>query len=70
MPLSRRIPIVLACALAVPAFYARGEGGIPAEWLAIVRASLRTIGPQFGAGRMIRDYVERIYPPGVVAGAR
>ena len=24
----------------------------------------------FGAGRMIRDYVERIYPPGVAGGAR
>jgi hypothetical protein len=36
----------------------------------MVRASLRTIGPQFGAGRMIRDYVERIYPPEVAAGAR
>jgi hypothetical protein len=28
---------------------------------------LRTISPQFGAGRMIRDYVEHIYPPEVAA---
>ena len=60
----------LLCDRAVPAYYSRGDGGLPAEWLAMVRASLRTIGPQFGAGRMIRDYVERIYPPGVAAGAR
>jgi starch phosphorylase len=58
---------------AVPAFYDRGDaaagsGAPPAAWLAMVRASLRTIGPQFGAGRMIRDYVERIYPPEVPAG--
>ena len=54
---------------AVPAFYERGAaGGPPAGWCDRVRASLKTIGPQFGAGRMIRDYVERIYPPEVVAG--
>jgi starch phosphorylase len=56
---------------AVPTYYDRGAAGDPpATWLEMVRASLRTIGPEFGAGRMIRDYVERIYPPEVVAGAR
>ena len=35
---------------------------LPTAWLAMVRAALRTIGPDFGAGRMVRDYVERIYP--------
>ena len=34
----------------------------------MVRAALRTIGPNFGAGRMIRDYVREIYPPEVAAG--
>jgi glycogen phosphorylase len=45
----------------VPAFY-EGDGGPPARWLAMVRASLRTIGPRFGATRMVSDYVERVYP--------
>jgi starch phosphorylase len=58
----------LLAAHAVPRFYSRGSDGLPAEWLAMVRAALRTVGPQFGAGRMIRDYVERIYPPEVPAG--
>ena len=54
---------------AVPAFYERGAPGEPpAGWCDRVRASLKTIGPQFGAGRMIRDYVQRIYPPEVMAG--
>jgi starch phosphorylase len=53
---------------AVPRFYARGDDGLPAEWLGMVRAALRTVGPNFGAGRMVRDYVERIYPPEVPAG--
>jgi glycogen phosphorylase len=47
---------------AVATYYERRE-----EWLEMVRAALRTIGPQFGAGRMIRDYVEHIYPPEVPA---
>ena len=32
-----------------------------AEWLAKVRRTLMTVGPQFGAGRMVGDYVERMY---------
>ena len=51
----------------VPTFYDRDGGGLPRRWLAMVRNSLRTIGPQFGAGRMVRDYAERIYPADVVA---
>jgi starch phosphorylase len=50
----------------VPEFYDRADG-FSAAWLARVRASLRTIGPGFGAGRMVRDYAERIYPADVVA---
>jgi starch phosphorylase len=45
----------------VPAFYDRDERGLPPAWLAMMRASLRSNGPQFAATRMLRDYVERIY---------
>jgi glycogen phosphorylase len=54
---------------AMPCFYDRGANGLPAQWLAMVRASLGTIGPRFGAGRMVRDYATRIYPAGVGAPA-
>lgn len=54
---------------AVPTYYGRDAGGVPQAWLDMVRASLRTIGPNFGAGRMVRDYAERIYPAHVGAGA-
>ena len=53
----------------VPRFYDRGEDGIPHAWLAMVRSSLRTIGPRFGAGRMVRDYAGRIYASAVGAPA-
>ncbi len=52
---------------AVPTFYTLGADGLPPAWLEMVRNSLRTIGPKFGAGRMVRDYAEQIYPAHVGA---
>ena len=34
----------------------------------MVRASLRTCGPRFGAGRMIEDYAAQIYPRALMRG--
>jgi len=52
----------------VPSYYGRDESGVPREWVARVKRSLMTVGPMFAAGRMVGDYVERMYAP-VVAGA-
>jgi starch phosphorylase len=48
----------------VPAFYERGDDGLPHSWLERVRHSLETIGPAFSAERMVGEYVERMYPRG------
>ena len=45
----------------VPLYYDRGADGLPHAWLEMVRASLRSLGPQFSAQRMLRDYRERVY---------
>jgi starch phosphorylase len=45
----------------IPTFYARDGDRPPHAWLAIIRASLRTIAPRFTAGRMLEDYVARMY---------
>ena len=45
----------------VPLYYDRGADGLPHAWLETVRASLRSLGPQFSAQRMLRDYRERVY---------
>jgi starch phosphorylase len=42
-------------------FYERDASGLPRAWLARVRRSLKTNGPEFSASRMMRDYVERFY---------
>jgi starch phosphorylase len=47
----------------VPAFHDRGADGLPLAWLDRVRASLRTLGPAFCAGRMLADYEQRLYAP-------
>ena len=47
----------------VPAFYDRGLGPVPRRWVARVKASLRSLGPQVVASRMVRDYVEQLYEP-------
>ena len=47
----------------VPAFYDRDADGLPRSWLTHIRASIRTLAPGFCAGRMLNDYLQRIYAP-------
>ena len=47
----------------LPAFYDRDADRLPRSWLARIRASMRTLAPGFCAGRMLEDYVKRIYAP-------
>ena len=47
----------------LPAFYDRDQDGLPRAWLERIRASIRTLAPAFGAGRMLEDYVHEIYAP-------
>ncbi|MEV0692310.1 glycosyltransferase family 1 protein [Streptomyces sp. NPDC050388] len=46
-----------------PRFYERGESGLPDRWLEMVRHTLSLLGPKVLAGRMVREYVERLYAP-------
>ena len=45
----------------LPSFYDRDEDGVPTAWVERMRASLRTLGPRFCAGRMLSEYVEGPY---------
>jgi glycogen phosphorylase len=47
----------------VPAFYDRDRSGIPRRWIAIVKEAIRSVGPQFSARRMLKEYAERLYVP-------
>jgi starch phosphorylase len=47
----------------LPEFYDRDASGRPAAWLERIRASMRTLAPQFSAARMIEDYERKLYAP-------
>jgi starch phosphorylase len=51
----------------VPLFYDRADDPVPHRWVAMVKHSLASLGPQVSASRMVRDYVEQLYEP---TGAR
>ncbi|KUO14414.1 glycosyltransferase family 1 protein [Streptomyces dysideae] len=46
-----------------PRFYEQGQAGLPDRWIEMVRQTLTLLGPKVLAGRMVREYVERLYTP-------
>ncbi|MFC9131954.1 glycosyltransferase family 1 protein [Streptomyces sp. NPDC057099] len=50
-----------------PRFYERGRSGLPDRWIEMVRRTLSLLGPKVLAGRMVREYVERLYAPAALA---
>jgi starch phosphorylase len=51
----------------IPEFYDRDEQGIPHRWMTRVRESMARLAPRFSTNRMMEDYLERYYLPGVKA---
>lgn len=45
----------------VPAFYAKGENGLPHTWIRRMKNALASLTPQFSSDRMLKDYIEKIY---------
>jgi starch phosphorylase len=52
-----------------PLYYDRDAAGVPTRWMAMVRHTLSSLGPQVQASRMVREYVESAYAPAATAGA-
>ncbi|MFG3284848.1 alpha-glucan family phosphorylase [Streptomyces sp. NPDC048111] len=50
-----------------PRFYDQGASGLPDRWIEMVRRTLTTLGPKVLAGRMVREYVTRLYTPAAAA---
>jgi starch phosphorylase len=53
----------------VPAYYQRGEDGLPQAWLQRMKRSIASVAPHFNSDRMVRDYVVDSYEP-AAAGVR
>ncbi|MFM2154061.1 MAG: Maltodextrin phosphorylase, partial [Pseudomonadota bacterium] len=49
----------------VPRFYDRGRDGLPREWVALMKSSMRKLAPFFNTHRMVREYFETSYRPAV-----
>jgi starch phosphorylase len=48
----------------VPLYYQlRSSDGLPGDWIAKVKGSIRTLGPQFCTRRMVKEYVQDYYLP-------
>ncbi len=48
----------------VPLYYAnRTSDNIPTGWVARIKESIRTLGPQFSTRRMVREYLDQMYIP-------
>jgi len=52
---------------AVPLYYSRDRNGIPHEWIAMMKRSIRSIVPVFSSRRMLKEYCERMYLPAATA---
>lgn len=53
--------------MVVPIYYDRRDG-IPHQWVSMMRNSLSTIIPRFGTARMVTEYTQRLYIPGIDRG--
>jgi starch phosphorylase len=47
----------------IPTFYTRGRDGLPRDWIAHVKASMRKLSPFFNMFRAVREYTEEYYMP-------
>jgi starch phosphorylase len=50
----------------VPLYYQdRNMDGLPEKWILRMKESIRTLAPQFGTRRMVKEYVEKLYLPAI-----
>ena len=54
----------------VPMFYERDRNGLPRDWIAMMKASIRKLGASFNTQRMVLEYTESCYLPAHRAGVR
>jgi starch phosphorylase len=46
----------------VPLYYARDNGGLPRQWIAMMKRAIQTLAPQFNSNHMVEEYARKIYP--------
>jgi starch phosphorylase len=54
----------------IPSFYNRDADGVPHTWVQTIKESIRTVAPYFSARRMVKQYVQEMYAPALMATTR
>jgi glycogen phosphorylase len=49
----------------IPLYYERAADGLPRKWIELMRSSMGAICPAFNSNRMVKEYAEEYYLPGV-----
>lgn len=52
----------------IPTFYRRTESGLPKDWISRMKACIANLTPVFNTNRMVREYAELFYLPGLRRG--
>jgi glycogen phosphorylase len=52
----------------VPLYFDRDEQGIPRGWVALMKETLKSVGPNFNTDRMVAEYAARVYFPSTPDG--
>jgi glycogen phosphorylase len=45
----------------IPCYYDRDREGCPHRWIAMMKASIKTVAPYFNSDRMVKEYVQKVY---------
>ncbi|KEO83013.1 alpha-glucan phosphorylase [Tumebacillus flagellatus] len=53
-----------------PLYYERDDDGVPCEWVAVMKHSIRSITPEFSTARMVGEYWRNAYVPVAERGRR
>ena len=51
----------------MPLYYDRDRDDTPRGWVEIMRESIRSVAPQFGMRRMLKEYTSELYIPAMRA---
>jgi len=54
----------------IPLFYQRDSNDVPLQWVERMKNSLRTLSPKFNSDRMIQEYSDKFYLPGLRSAER
>ncbi|MFQ4137288.1 alpha-glucan family phosphorylase [Nodosilinea sp. PGN35] len=46
-----------------PVYYQRDGAGLPRQWIAMVKASIRSCAPRYSSDRMVGEYLTQMYTP-------